>query len=86
MRWRASKTFPKLPLPITLRKWKSLGLAEGLDDGPRLICWDGLGCEGRTEMIKKSWSHNMYDKHENRGYARILHNSFYLQEERGLCS
>ena len=33
----------KLPFPITFKKWKSDGLAWGLDDGPRLICWEGLG-------------------------------------------
>lgn len=48
--WRGNKlqqkvrfTFPKLPFPITFKKWKSDGLACGLDDGPRLICCEGLG-------------------------------------------
>ena len=41
--FRCEITFPKLPFPITFKKWKSDGLAWGLDDGPRLICWEGLG-------------------------------------------
>lgn len=70
MRWRASKTLPKLPLPITLRKWKSLGLAEGLEDGPRLICWDGLGCEGGSE-VRKGWRRQKHSKN-SRMYGKFI--------------